>query len=155
VISVVVASKGGWLWRHSTSRRCSGLPSGSTGSGPALRGRRALREHLSPYNIEKSGEDRYRIVLALAGFTRDDVEITPEHNRLFMRGRLKERDARRDYLPIFVCRQNLANSSLVHLRLGSQPALHSSFVGLMTKLSPPLGTGSVFGGAVGPVGGDV
>jgi molecular chaperone IbpA len=44
-----------------------------------------------PYNIEKCGEDRYRIVLALAGFTRDDVEIVLEQSRLFVRGRLKER----------------------------------------------------------------
>lgn len=42
-----------------------------------------------PYNIEKCGEDRYRIVLALAGFTRDDVEIVLEHNRLVVRGKMK------------------------------------------------------------------
>lgn len=45
-----------------------------------------------PYNIEKCGEDRYRIVLALAGFTKDDVDVVVEHNRLFVRGRLKDRD---------------------------------------------------------------
>ena len=28
-----------------------------------------------PYNIEKCGENEYRIILALAGFTKDDVEI--------------------------------------------------------------------------------
>jgi molecular chaperone IbpA len=42
-----------------------------------------------PYNIEKCGEDRYRIVLALAGFHKDDVEIVVEHNRLVVRGRMK------------------------------------------------------------------
>ena len=45
-----------------------------------------------PYNIEKYGEDRYRIILALAGFTREDVEIVLEHNRLFVRGNMKDRD---------------------------------------------------------------
>ena len=35
-----------------------------------------------PYNIEKCGEDQYRIVLALAGFGKDDVEIVVEQNRL-------------------------------------------------------------------------
>jgi molecular chaperone IbpA len=44
-----------------------------------------------PYNIEKCGQDQYRIILALAGFTRDDVEIVLEHNRLFIRGKLKDR----------------------------------------------------------------
>ena len=45
-----------------------------------------------PYNVEKCGEDRYRIVLALAGFSKDDVDVVVEHNRLFVRGQLKGRD---------------------------------------------------------------
>ena len=47
-----------------------------------------------PYNIEKCGEDRYRIVLALAGFTKDDVEIVLEQNRLCVRGHKREPDGR-------------------------------------------------------------
>ena len=43
-----------------------------------------------PYNIEKIGEDQYRIVLAVAGFSKDDVEIVQDQNRLFVRGRIKE-----------------------------------------------------------------
>ena len=43
-----------------------------------------------PYNIEKLGEDQYRIVLAVAGCSNDDVEIVQEQNRLFVRGRIKE-----------------------------------------------------------------
>ena len=43
-----------------------------------------------PYNIEKLGEDQYRIVLAVAGCSKDDVEIVQEQNRLFVRGRIKE-----------------------------------------------------------------
>lgn len=42
-----------------------------------------------PYNIEKCGEDRYRIVMALAGFTKDDIEIVSEQNRLYVRGKMK------------------------------------------------------------------
>jgi molecular chaperone IbpA len=45
-----------------------------------------------PYNIEKCGQDRYRIILALAGFTRDDIEIILENNRLFIRGKMKDRN---------------------------------------------------------------
>src|SRR5690242_13169257 len=47
-----------------------------------------------PYNIEKVGEDRYRIVMAVAGFGKDDVEIIQEQNRLSVRGRLKEPDGK-------------------------------------------------------------
>jgi molecular chaperone IbpA len=47
-----------------------------------------------PYNIEKCGDDRYRIVTALAGFTKDDVEIVVEQNRLFVRGHKHEPDGR-------------------------------------------------------------
>src|SRR5436190_13765419 len=43
-----------------------------------------------PYNIEKVGEDQYRIVMAVAGFSKDDVEIVQEHNRLSVRGAFRE-----------------------------------------------------------------
>ncbi|RMF01454.1 MAG: hypothetical protein D6773_10060 [Alphaproteobacteria bacterium] len=43
-----------------------------------------------PYNIEKLGEDDYRIVIALAGFTKDDIEIVSERNRLIVRGKISE-----------------------------------------------------------------
>jgi molecular chaperone IbpA len=42
-----------------------------------------------PYNIEKTGDDAYRIVMALAGFSRDDIEIVSERNRVSVRGALK------------------------------------------------------------------
>ena len=44
-----------------------------------------------PYNIEKAEEDAYRIVMALAGFSNDDVEVVTENNRLSIRGRLKDK----------------------------------------------------------------
>jgi molecular chaperone IbpA len=47
-----------------------------------------------PYNIEKIGEDQYRIVMALAGFGNDDVTIVQERNRLSVRGTLKEANGR-------------------------------------------------------------
>jgi molecular chaperone IbpA len=46
------------------------------------------------YNIEKVGEDQYRIVMALAGFSKDDVEIVVEQNRLMVRGHKREPDGR-------------------------------------------------------------
>lgn len=40
-----------------------------------------------PYNIEARDEDRYRITMAVAGFSRDDIEIVSEQNTLTISGR--------------------------------------------------------------------
>jgi len=40
-----------------------------------------------PYNIERTGEDAYRITLALAGFSAEDVTVTAEQNTLTIEGR--------------------------------------------------------------------
>lgn len=45
-----------------------------------------------PYNIERVGDDAYRIVIALAGFSKDDVEVVTENNQLSVRGKMAERD---------------------------------------------------------------
>ena len=45
-----------------------------------------------PYNIEKCGENEYRIVLAVAGFAKDEIEIVCEQNLLTVRGRLKDKN---------------------------------------------------------------
>lgn len=43
-----------------------------------------------PYNIEKFDENAYRISMAVAGFTIDDIDITAHQNTLVVRG---EKDA--------------------------------------------------------------
>jgi molecular chaperone IbpA len=48
-----------------------------------------------PYNIEKVGEDLYRIIMAVAGFARDDIEVVQEQNRLTIRGGRKGSDGKR------------------------------------------------------------
>jgi molecular chaperone IbpA len=40
-----------------------------------------------PYNIEKVGEDAYRISMATAGFSRDELDITAQDNVLIVTGR--------------------------------------------------------------------
>jgi|SRR5690606_4034587 len=45
-----------------------------------------------PYNIVKNGEDQYRIVMAIAGFTEADVELVQQENTLLVRGRRNEAD---------------------------------------------------------------
>ena len=47
--------------------------------------------HYPPYNIERTGEDRYQISLALAGFTPEEVSITAEQNVLTVEGRKAEK----------------------------------------------------------------
>jgi len=41
-----------------------------------------------PYNIEKSGDDSYRLTLAVAGFGPDDIELTVKENTLLVAGRV-------------------------------------------------------------------
>ena len=38
-----------------------------------------------PYNIEKSGEDDYRISMAVAGFSQDEIELTVKENMLIVK----------------------------------------------------------------------
>ena len=44
-----------------------------------------------PYNIERAGDDSYRISLALAGFSPDEVSVVAEQNVLTVEGRKTER----------------------------------------------------------------
>jgi molecular chaperone IbpA len=39
-----------------------------------------------PYNIEKLGEDRYRISMAVAGFSQDEIELVQKDGALFVSG---------------------------------------------------------------------
>lgn len=40
-----------------------------------------------PYNIEKTGDDTYRLTMAVAGFGPDDIETTVKENALVIAGR--------------------------------------------------------------------
>ena len=66
------------------------------------RGAKAGSEGYPPYNIERlaregSEPERLRITLAVAGFTRDELEITLEENQLVIRGRQVD-DREREFL---------------------------------------------------------
>jgi molecular chaperone IbpA len=54
-------------------------------------------DNYPPYNIERRGEDRYQISLALAGFTPDEVTITAEQNVLTVEG-AKSQKSEHQYL---------------------------------------------------------
>src|ERR1700756_4813631 len=51
-------------------------------------------DNYPPYNIERLGEDRYQISLALAGFRTDEIAITAEQNVLAVEGRKSEKEQR-------------------------------------------------------------
>jgi molecular chaperone IbpA len=43
-----------------------------------------------PYNIQRAGEDHYRITMAVAGFSENELNITTENNRLVVTGEKPE-----------------------------------------------------------------
>ena len=44
-----------------------------------------------PYNIEKTGEDSYRVTLAVAGFSPEEIDVTVHENSLLVTGKAKKR----------------------------------------------------------------
>ena len=52
-----------------------------------------------PYNIEKAGENAYRIVMAVAGFSEAELNVTQKENELLVTGQTKQNgDDNRQYL---------------------------------------------------------
>ena len=47
-------------------------------------------ENYPPFNIERRGDDAFRITLAIAGFRTDDLDITAQQNLLTVVGRKRE-----------------------------------------------------------------
>jgi molecular chaperone IbpA len=48
---------------------------------------RTEQDNYPPFDIEKLSDDQYRITLAVAGFRRDDIDITALQNMLVITGR--------------------------------------------------------------------
>lgn len=51
-----------------------------------------------PYNVEKAGEDAYRIVMAVAGFTDAELNVTQKENELLISGRAQPSAEEKQYL---------------------------------------------------------
>ncbi|MEI7608493.1 MAG: Hsp20 family protein [Rhodospirillaceae bacterium] len=51
-----------------------------------------------PYNIEKTGPDTYKIALAVAGFTADEIEMVSHEGVLAIRGKIRGEDEKAVYL---------------------------------------------------------
>lgn len=59
--------------------------------------RQSADDNYPPYNVERSGEDAYRISLAVAGFSMDDIAVTAERDTLIIEGKKPETE-QREYL---------------------------------------------------------
>jgi molecular chaperone IbpA len=51
-----------------------------------------------PYNIESTGENAYRLTMAVAGFAADEIDITVKESALLVSGRSKKEDEKKGYL---------------------------------------------------------
>ncbi len=51
-----------------------------------------------PYNIEKTGDDTYRLTMAVAGFSSDALDITVQENSLLVTGKAKTDEEESRYL---------------------------------------------------------
>src|SRR5271163_1809306 len=45
-----------------------------------------------PYNIEKTGEDAYRLTMAVAGFSQDEIDIVVHESTLTVTGKAHQED---------------------------------------------------------------
>ncbi|MBM0207528.1 Hsp20 family protein [Micromonospora sp. STR1s_5] len=57
-----------------------------------------VRSDWPPYDIEKTGENEYGITMAVAGFSRDEIELTQNGTQLLVSGQRKADQAGRQFL---------------------------------------------------------
>lgn len=51
-----------------------------------------------PYNIERTGDNAYRITIAVAGFSKDEIKLDVKEQMLAVRGEKKAETAERSFL---------------------------------------------------------
>lgn len=59
-----------------------------------------------PYNIEVTGEDQYRITMAVAGFDEQELSIETEHNTLVVKGQKEAKDEGRHFVHQGIAERN-------------------------------------------------
>ena len=67
--------------------------------------RNAQSDNYPPFNLERIAEDRYRITLAVAGFTRDEIEIVAQQNLLLVTGK-KDEKANANFLHVGIANRS-------------------------------------------------
>jgi molecular chaperone IbpA len=68
--------------------------------------RGASADNYPPFNLERVADDRYRITLAVAGFTRDEIEITAQQNLLLVAGRKDDKMPAGDFLHVGIANRS-------------------------------------------------
>lgn len=63
-------------------------------------------DNYPPFNIERSGEDNYRITLAVAGFRADDLDITVQQNLLIVAGKKREESHNSEMLHVGIANRS-------------------------------------------------
>ena len=61
---------------------------------------RSASENYPPFNLERVADDRYRITLAVAGFARDEIEITAQQNLLLVAGKKDDKATSPNFLHV-------------------------------------------------------
>ena len=62
-------------------------------------------DNYPPFNIERRGEDAYRITLAVAGFKPADIDITAQQNLLVIQGKKGEDASAGQYLHVGIAQR--------------------------------------------------
>lgn len=62
-------------------------------------------DNYPPFNIERRGEDAYRITLAVAGFKPADIEITAQQNLLVVQGKKAEEASSAQFLHVGIAQR--------------------------------------------------
>ena len=62
-------------------------------------------DNYPPFNIERRGEDAYRITLAVAGFKPADIDITAQQNLLVVQGKKGEETSAGQYLHVGIAQR--------------------------------------------------
>lgn len=67
---------------------------------------RGASENYPPFNLERIADDRYRITLAVAGFSRDEVEITAQQNLLLVAGKKDDKAEGPNFLHVGIANRS-------------------------------------------------
>ncbi len=62
-------------------------------------------DNYPPFNVERRGEDAYRITLAVAGFKAADIDITAQQNLLVIQGKKAEETASAQFLHVGIAQR--------------------------------------------------
>lgn len=58
----------------------------------------ASAQSYPPYNIERTGDDSYRLTMAVAGFSEDELDLVVRENTLVISGRVKNEEDKAELL---------------------------------------------------------